>query len=142
MLKLNDQLLIAVNGKAVQGNIVGIDSYQLENFEGKKHKWLSYTLVSDKKGEFSRYWITDWKKSGWVLWTGCPKKKSLSSLKMVTDRSGITNIEFSGDQGVSTPFAAVAIYQLENGEYYAMERFTASQVMFFCGRPIKKPKVI
>lgn len=142
MLKLNDRLFIRVKNGRILGQIIGIDSYHLENFEGKQQKWLSYTLISDKAGRYKRYWITDWKKSGWVLWTACKKKSALKNCTMVPTRSGITKIEFSGEQGVSTPAAAVAVYKQKNGEYYAMERFSGSKAMFFAGKEISKPETV
>jgi hypothetical protein len=140
--KLKDELSLTLDGKMIQGRIIGIDHYHLDNFEGKSHRWLSYTLVSKHKGVFSRYWITNWKKAGWVLWTGHKRGMALKNKMMVTDRSGITKIGFLGEKGVSTPVAAVAVYRLKKGVYYAMERFSGSQVMFFQGREIIKPKVV
>jgi len=138
MLKLNDRVTLYANGKKIRGRIVGIDSYSLENFEGKKQRWLSYTLVSDKKGILSRFWVTDWKKDGWVLWTTGKKKKNVG-MKMVTGRSGISRIEFAGNQGISTPFSSVAVFSSRKGRYYAFERFADSDILYLDGQKIAGP---
>lgn len=66
MFSLNDTLSIKINGKIVKGRLIGVDSYLMDGFDGKRHKWKSYTLVSDRKDIFSRYWITE-REAGWVL---------------------------------------------------------------------------
>ena len=139
MLKLNKQTSFSVDGKKIAGVIVGIDKYSLVNFEGKKIHWVSYTLTSEKKGVFSRFWITDWKKDGWVLWTNS-KKKKVANLQMVTSRSGISEVQFSGEQGVSTPFSGVAVFAVSKDEYYAMESFTNSEVLCLKGQKVARPK--
>jgi hypothetical protein len=142
MHRLGDKLLVKTNGLNIQGHVVGLDHYHLENFEGTQHTWLSYTLTSDKGGLFRRYWITDWKKSGWFLWTACQRLKKPKFKRAVEDRSGIAQIKFFGDRGVSTPTAALAVYELENGEYYSTERFAGSDVMYFHAQNIQKPKIV
>ena len=61
--------------------------------------------------------------------------------KLVAAKSGIAKIEFEGDAGVSTPFAALAQYKTSNG-YFSAERFSGSEAMFFSGKKIQKPKII
>ena len=138
MVKLDESLEVRLGRRLLSGTVIGIDRYHLENFAGKDCRWTSYTLVSKKGGPFKRYWITDWKKSGWILWQSCKKKADLKSYRLVIERSGVTGIEFSGDQGVSTPSAAVVVYQHKDGSFYAMERFSDSAVMFFSGKQIVK----
>lgn len=142
MLKLHDKLATNYLGKEIIGQIVGIDHYHLENFDNKKHMWPSYTLVSKNGGLFKRYWITDWKKAGWFLWTGCPKKAKLQFKRVIQDRSGLATIAFAGDQGISTPTAALVVYELDDGGYYSTERFSGSGVLYFRAQKIPKPKNI
>lgn len=142
MHKLGNNLLVTKNGKKICGQIVGIDRYRLENFEGTQHLWESYTLTSKTGGLFKRFWITDWKKSGWFLWTACKKIKKTKHTKVIQDRSGIAQIRFTGDQGASTPVAALVVYEIRKGEYYATERFADSDVMFFRAIKITKPKIL
>jgi len=139
MLSLNEHVAFSINGKTVSGTIVGIDQYSLESFDGKSRTWTSYTLTSKTKGIFSRFWITDWKSDGWILWTTAKKKNKLN-LQMVPNRSGLSKIEFTGDQGISTPFSAVAVFLSPKDTYYALERFADSSVLYLCGQKISKPR--
>ena len=141
MPKVGDHLLAKTKKLEIRGHIVGIDHYHLENFAGNQHRWFSYTLISNKNSLFSRYWITDWKESGWFLWTPCKEIKNLKNKKTVQDRSGIAKITFEGDQGASTPVAALVLYKTGKNQYYATERFAGSRVMYFRAEKIQKPKI-
>ena len=141
MFKLNDRVAIRVDGKDVIGRLIGIDLYELENFSGSTSAWPSYTLVSDKKGLFSRYWFVLWDKSKWILWTKAKNKALPGNAKLIPGKSGIAKIDFSGDAGLSTPVAALAQYAVGK-KYFCLERFAGSSTMVFSGRKISKPAVI
>lgn len=141
MLKLNDKVSIRIGTTEITGQLVGIDQYKLENFSGKACQWPSYTFTSNSKGLFSRYWLVLWDKSKWILWTKITSKNQPQANVLILEKSGIAQIAFTGDFGQSTPMAALAQYK-EGKEYFCIERFTGSEVMFFRGQEIPKPKVL
>ncbi|MDX2027926.1 MAG: hypothetical protein SFW62_04765 [Alphaproteobacteria bacterium] len=138
MIKLGKELSVKIGGKVITGSVVGIDCYRLENFEGRTLQWASYTLTSPRKHPFTRYWITDWGKRGWVLWLATRKKTPAG--RFLAERSGVAGINFSGEQGASTPVAALVVYQKKDGSYYSLERFAGSRTLFFEGRKVKRPQ--
>ncbi|MDD3181331.1 MAG: hypothetical protein PHD48_00770 [Alphaproteobacteria bacterium] len=139
MFNLNDTLSIKINGKTVEGKLIGIDSYLMDGFDGNRHKWKSYTLVSDREGPFSRYWITE-RETGWFLSTAAKKVKPPKNAKVFPARSGIARIDFKGDKGVSTPAAALLAHKVGPNKFFTVERFLDSEIMFFDGQKIAKPK--
>ncbi len=139
MFALNQNILIGLSNRRLVAKLIGIDAYNLENYNGKRCEWLSYTLVTKKIGKYGRFWLTDWKKTGWVLWTNSKLKRPPKGYRMVAERSGIAKIGFTGDSGSSTSHAALAVFSL-NDKYYSLERFKTSEVMFFTGIKILKPK--
>jgi len=141
MFKLNDILLVSVNGKTVKGKLIGIDSYLMDGFDGKRHKWKSYTLVSDRKGVFSRYWITE-RKTGWFLSTVAKKTKPPKGAAVFPARSGIASIDFKGDRGVSTPAAALLAYKVGPEKFFTIERFLDSEIMFFDNVKVSRPRLV
>jgi hypothetical protein len=138
--KLNDQISVTFKGKSIRGKLVGIDTYTLESFDGKKCGWPSYTLTSDRKDNFSRYWFVRWGKGNWILWLAAKNMTVPKGAKFLPGKSGIAKIEFEGDAGVSTPYAGLIQYQSKEG-YFAAERFAGSEVMYFSGHKIPKPKL-
>ncbi|NTU50660.1 MAG: hypothetical protein HGA87_07305 [Desulfobulbaceae bacterium] len=141
MFKLNDTLSIKVNGKTVEGKLIGVDSYLMDGFDGNRHKWKSYTLVSDRKNVFSRYWITE-RETGWFLSTAAKKAKPPKGATVFPARSGIARIAFEGERGVSTPAAALLAYKVESNKFFTIERFLDSEIMFFDGVRIAQPKAV
>ena len=137
MFKLKDQISIRLQNTEIVGRLVGVDQYEMESFSGKKCRWPSYTLVSDAKGLFSRYWFVLWDKSKWILWTKARNPSVAARAKLIHEKSGIVHIAFTGDAGPSTPIAALVQYKLGN-EFFCIERFSGSQVMFFAGQKIQK----
>jgi hypothetical protein len=138
--KLNDLVSVTVSGKKITGKLVGIDTYSLEGFDGKKFGWPSYTLVSERKDVFKRYWVVRWGKARWILWLKSNRLAVPPRAELIASKSGIAKIEFEGDAGVSTPFAALVQYKVGDG-YFSAERFAGSDVMFFSGHKIGKPKI-
>jgi hypothetical protein len=141
MFKLNTTLSIKIDGKEICGTLIGIDSYLMDAFNGKRVKWTSYTLVSKNKGAFARYWITQ-RTTGWFLSTATKKVNPPKGARVVPERSGIATIDFKGDKGVSTPSAALLAYKVGKDTYYTIERFLDSDVMFFDGIKIAKPIIV
>ena len=137
---LNDKISIAFEGKKVSGKLVGIDTYSLESFDGKKFDWPSYTLASDRKDKFKRFWFVRWGQSNWILWLQAKNFTVPINSKLLPGKSGIAKIQFEGDPGASTPFAALVQYRTADG-YFAAERFAGSEVMYFSGHSIAKPKL-
>ena len=140
MPKLNEYLTVKDGAQSITGCVIGIDQYRFESFAGTQHTWKSYTMISSVGGLYKRYWITDWKKAGWLLWTACKEIKEPKYKKIIQDRSGVAQIKFSGDAGKSTPVAALVLYEIRKGEYYATERFVGSDVMYFKAKNIPIPK--
>ncbi|MDD4616158.1 MAG: hypothetical protein PHW76_03455 [Alphaproteobacteria bacterium] len=138
--KLNDLISVAVKGKKITGRLVGIDIYSLESFDGKKFGWPSYTLSSDRKDVFKRYWFVRWGKAQWILWLKANRLAVPAHAELLASKSGIAKIEFEGDAGVSTPVAALVQYKVRDG-YFCAERFAGSDAMFFSGHKIGKPKI-
>jgi len=106
------------------------------------HNDDSHTLVSDAKSVFSRYWITNRGKHGWFLSTDTKRTKAPKNGEVVLERSGLAKIDFVGDKGVSTPTAGLLAYKLADGTYFTIERFSGSEVMYFSGQKIQKPRVV
>ena len=142
MFEINDRLSVALNGKKIIGKLIGVDSYCMDNFEGKRIKWVSHTLISDLKGIFSRYWIINRGKLGWFLSTESEKIHAPKGSKIALKRSGLAQIAFVGDKGVSTPSAALLAYKINDNQYFTIERFSRSGIMFFTSQKIDKPKVV
>ena len=138
--KLNDSLSVTFKGQRITGKLVGIDTYSLENFDGKKTGWPSYTLVSNRKDKFSRFWFVRWGKSNWILWLQTKSITIPNGAKLITAKSGIAKIEFEGDKGVSSPHAALVQYKAGDG-YFSGERFSGSDMLCFMGYKIPKPKI-
>ncbi len=138
--KLDDLISVTFGGKKITGKLVGIDTYSLEGFDGKKFGWPSYTLISERKDVFKRYWFVRWGKAQWILWLKSNRTAIPSCAELIVSKSGIAKIEFEGDAGVSTPFAALVQYKVGDG-YFSAERFAGSDVMFFSGYKIGKPKI-
>jgi hypothetical protein len=74
------------------------------------------------------------------LWTASTKKAPSKHERLIVSRSGVSKIKFTGDQGVSTPVAAVLTFKGSNGIYYGMEKVVDSEAMFFHGEKIRKPR--
>lgn len=141
MLKLNSHVSIRVRHREIVGKLIGVDYYSLENFEGRKFTWPSYTLVSPYRGRFARYWLVRWGRTEWILWLQDKRKKPPRNARLLLSKSGVAKICFEGDAGVSTPYAA--LMQYKTGEhYYSAERFSGSKVLFFEGMKIAKPEPV
>ena len=139
MFGVGNQISVSVNNNIIIGKLIGIDHYQLQNFEGKKIKWTSYTLTSSHRNIYARFWFVRWDKEGWILWTKARKK--IESNKLILKFSGIATISFTGNQGKSTPTASLATWKTGIEKLYAIERFTGSDVMYFDGVKIKRPEI-
>jgi hypothetical protein len=138
--KLNDSISVTLKGRKITGKLIGVDTYSLESFDGDKTGWPSYTLVSDRKDKFGRYWFVRWGDANWILWLQAKSMTVPKGAKLIPAKSGIAKIEFEGDAGVSTPHAALIQYKTNDG-YYSAERFAGSEVLYFSGHKIPKPKV-
>ncbi|GEM_PF-1860826 len=143
MFKLNSKISTTVDRQTIVGTLVGVDYYVLEDFAGNKCKWPSYTLVSKRKAPFDRYWFVKWdgKNAPWILWTKTKRRTVPKTAKMLSDKSGVAHIKFVGDSGASTPWAALIQYKIGKNKYHCLERFAGSEVMYFTGQKIAKPKV-
>ncbi|MFY9287542.1 MAG: hypothetical protein WAO98_03470 [Alphaproteobacteria bacterium] len=140
MYRLNQEILFQIGRQKITGKLIGIDHYSLESFANTRCKWPSYTLISDTKDVFSRFWFVRWTANEWILWTTTNAKEPPTK-GMILSKSGVAKIKFTGDSGVSTPMASLV--QFRNGSsYFCIERFINSEVMFFSGQKIKKPKII
>ena len=139
MIKVGDKTTIIFKRRAITGTVVGIDNYTLQNFTNRTIRWPSYTLVSEDKGVFKRYWFVCWGNKDWVLWLKPAHNKVPAGAKMLLEKSGLAKITFTGDAGVSTPTAALATYGVGKN-YFCAERFADSKTMFFDGFVIPKPK--
>jgi len=134
--KLGERPLVRFRNKTVVGKIIGIDDYHMENFKGGKLYWPSYTLIADHAKPFDRYWFADWGKDGWILWLTAQKLPA--NTRPLLERGGIARLDFSGDQGASTPCAALSMHK-KGAVIYCVERFSGSKVMLFSGHKIKPP---
>ena len=139
MFKLGESIRITFNKRQITGTLVGIDQYTLQTFTNKTIRWPSYTLVSDHKGVFSRYWFVRWGSGDWILWLKPKSSVVPAKARLLLEKSGVARIAFTGDAGVSTPVAALVQYQAGKG-YFCAERFADSKTMFFAGYPITPPK--
>ncbi len=140
MFKLNEKIAIHVGKVEVVGTLIGIDDYVLEGFSGAKTRWPSYTLVSEQKGLFSRYWFVKWARGPWILWTKAVSGLPPKGAKIILEKSGIASIAFAGDSGASTPHAALTQYAVGRSRYFCLERFAQSRAMYFDGIAIAPPK--
>lgn len=140
MFKLNDRVVVVLGTKKIIGQVVGIDSYTMESFDNKIVRWTSHTLVTKEKGFLSRCWLINRGKFGWYLSTGTKKKKIPTKAKLVLERSGLTKIDFTGENGISAPTSALVVYKLRNESFFGLERFSGSVAYCFESRKVQKPK--
>lgn len=98
--------------------IVGIDSYLLQNHLREIREWKSYTLV----GNSERIGVSIMNEV-FTLWRNAPN--IIESGKMNFEFSGIANITFEGDNGPSTPVAELTWFDLKNddADIFLIERF-------------------
>jgi hypothetical protein len=139
MFKLRNLIVAKTGSQKIVGTLVGIDSYEMNNFEGKTTKWTSYTLTSNHKGAFSRYWIIDRGNSGWFISVAAKPRKIKKNMPVVLARSGLAQIAFKGDKGPSSPSAALLAYKIKKGHYYTIECFSKDKAMYFSSQKISKP---
>ncbi len=135
-MRLGQPFCLQWHNRNVEGQVIGIDTYSLENFEGKRVGWKSYTAVSVKQGKWRRFWLTDWRSDGWWLWLSSKRTSVGKDYKLLVKRSGVASLKFSGDAGVSTSAAALLVFT--NGkQVYSLERFAGSKLMRFDAFPVK-----
>ena len=139
MYQLQNRVQLIYRKETIAGTVVGLDSYLMKPFSGKVAHWISYTLLSDLKYPFDRYWFALWGRSEWILWLHT-KKADTRNLDLVMEKSGLAQIEVAGERGLSTPIAALAQYK-KNSRYFCIERFSGSRVMYFEGYKISRPKL-
>ena len=98
--------------------IVGIDSYSLQNHFRKSKSWKSYTLVG--KNERIGLSIMD---NNLTLWSTIVNH--IDNGKFNFEMSGIASITFEGDKGPSTPLAELTWFDLRNKDLniFLIERF-------------------
>jgi hypothetical protein len=135
LFALNAEICVA---GAPTSRVVGIDHYQLENYQDQTMVWPSYTLVSEPAiaGTFKRWWITDFGDSGQWAWLDLGQTPLPTGLKILPERSGLATIVFEGDAGPSTPTASLTVFEAMDGTRYGLERFQGSQTLRFKSVPL------
>ena len=118
-LKLNQKVMLHQR----EYMIIGIDTYTLKNLFGKIKKWISYTLIDNKK---TKTWITYGTADGYFTeWAIIPLKQFkqyAGALKM--DLTGIAHISFKGNPGYSTPVSEIVWLEANKKyDYVSLERF-------------------
>ena len=116
--------------------VIGLDHYNLQNFENITLEWVSYTLVSSETDGFSRWWITEQPGQGPWVWFAAPSGEIPPHCKILPQFSGLASISFVGDVGVSTPVAALSVFEVNPDLRFAYERFLNSSVLCFFSRPL------
>lgn len=99
--------------------IVGIDRYRLMSLSGKEKKWPSYTLVSDDKGVWSRWWITE---EGGKLyyWSSASENEVKGEIDL--DDSGLCALDAEGDSIFSSDYSSVVVFR-DGSDLYCIEAF-------------------
>ena len=120
-LTINQKILLS--GEAYK--VIGIDSYILSNVVGGTQKWISYTLLTDKK---KKTWISYGAiKNYFIQWAVISEKKfkKEATIPLNINLSGLANISFIGDPGYSKPFAELFWFNVQNRKYdfLLIERF-------------------
>ncbi len=113
--------------------VVGIDWYKMRSLSGIEKRWPSYTLVSDEKGEFARWWITD-EKEGLYHWNSISKEAITGDIDL--NDSGLCTLDAQGESIVSSPFSSVVVFKDRDG-IFCMEAF-AKEVLYMKGIEVKE----
>lgn len=117
-IQLNSKILIGESSFSV----VGIDRYKLINFFMKKKAWESFTISNPKERlsfSFTEGKTILWKSSEVPL---AKKKDTYSNYSLNWNFSGIAQIQFEGDKGISQPMAELIWYEA-NSKIFLLERF-------------------
>lgn len=117
-VRLNSKILIGGSSFSV----VGIDHYKLVNFFMEKKSWKSFTISNPK--ERLSFSFTEGKI---ILWRGSDiplskEKDTYSNYSLNWNFSGIAQIQFEGDKGISQPMAELIWYE-DNSKIFLLERF-------------------
>lgn len=115
--------------------VVGIDNYTLKPFEGAERRWQSYTLISDHKAEFARWWMVNVPDHGahyFVLGSGIPPEHALFD----KTQSGLCVLETEG-VSLSTDKSALIVYRTPESTFHSKEVFDNGEVLSFLGRPFE-----
>lgn len=117
---------VQLNSKVLIGgspySVVGIDHYKLINFFMEKKSWESFTISNLKERmSFSSTEgkIILWKDSDVPL---AKQKDTYNNYSLNWDFSGIAQIQFEGDKGISQPMAELIWYE-SNSKIFLLERF-------------------
>lgn len=117
-VRLNSKILIGGSSFSV----VGIDHYKLINFFMEKKSWESFTISNPK--ERLSFSFTEGKI---ILWRGsdlplAKEKDTYNNYSLNWSFSGIAQIQFEGDKGISQPMAEL-IWHEANTKIFLLERF-------------------
>jgi hypothetical protein len=140
MFALNSRLRIDHAAGPLIGKIVGIDIYGLQSCDDQALSWDSYTLVTEETANL-RFWVVNWHELGWILMMDAQSILPPPNYALLLQRTGIAQISFRGDAGVSTPTASLSSFGDGYGHYFIAEKFLASKTMFFAGEKIAMPHV-
>jgi hypothetical protein len=114
--------------------VVGIDNYTLSAFDGKTRHWASYTLTSEKKGPFSRWWIVNVPKLGPYFLVAA--KRVPKDAIFDPALSGLVELKSEGDAALSSPKGTLAVYRAKKGNMlYSQEVFDGAPRLVFAYKP-------
>lgn len=113
--------------------VVGIDYYSMDGFNGQRITWDSYTLTSDESGVFARWWIVNVHGRGAYYYI--PVDEMPEGVTFIRELSGLVGLDSRGDAALSSDKGALAVYGNDKGELFAEEVFDGADRIVFYGRP-------
>lgn len=110
----------------IEFSVIGIDCYSLLNMNGRKRKWISFTIKNKNK----KQWIVRGINNKEILWEKSKQLKNAiiqNNYRFNPIMSGIATIQFRGNKGFSTPLAEIIWFDSRNknnnSDYYVQENF-------------------
>lgn len=114
--------------------VVGIDHYTMKAFDGQSRAWDSYTLTSEDKGLYARWWIVNVAGRGAYAYTNAASIPD--DVMFLNELSGLVTLNSEGNADLSSETGALATYAAADGEtLYAEEVFTGAPRLLFVGKP-------
>lgn len=122
--------------------VVGIDHYRMDNFEGQHLEWTSYTLVSKNLPDdhpHKRWWAVEMPGLGPHFYFAANGSgiQPLSKEPIETRLSGCVNVNSEGDSSLSSQFGALATYK-SDGILVAQEIFEGKKPIVMIGFPARE----
>lgn len=117
--------------------VVGVDAYRFTGCDGRKRKWQSYTLTSERPAPYDRFWIANVPGQGAFLFTAAGKTPLLPpDAEFKPELSGLAQLKSTGDAALSSAFSSLAVWQTSRGIIHSTEVFSEGKPLHFVGTPL------